>query len=247
LNELELGGPPLCWVTLYQWQSLGQQGVGVGNNNLTSAEIAFANEFLISNSANLPPPMHLAQDQGSFVSSKAYRLYQRLQAYYELTAPSGGSIIASTITYPQPPPNAQVGVTPEPCTGSPSNGQLFSVPVQQNTINQEHGLTSNGLWVYQVNEARLGLGGQAVNQFLNGPTGGSYLNATPWIWSVIQFDANGNTEMFSQNITNSTTQNLGAFPTYWIYTNGYLKYQIQPSNLSTFIGLNSTFQYGGPQ
>ena len=64
---------------------------------------------------------------------------------------------------------------------------------------------------------------------------------------MIQFNADGTTQAFSQNTANSTIQNLGIFPTYWIYTNGYLAYRIQPSNLMTFIGLNSAFQYNGPQ
>jgi len=179
-------------------------------------------------------------DQSSFLSSHQYRLYQRFQAYYELQ-PNGAISNTPYVLEAQAP---ATGVTPEPCTGYQI--QIFSLPEQANALNGKSGITSNGLWVYQVNEARLGDDAQGVNQFLNGPTGADYTTTSPWIWSVVQFDANGKAQAFSQNAKNSTTQNLGSFPAYWIYTNGYLAYQIQQSGLTTFIGLNSTFQYGGP-
>ncbi len=241
-TELVGQGPQGCSDTLIFWSDQGQAGFGVGNNGLTSAEIAFVNEFLINGTANPPPPTQFQEDQSSFLNSNQYRLYQRFQGYWELQ-PNGG--------ISQPPVALEswvaVGVTPEPCSGFQI--QIFSLPVQTNAINGESGLTPNGLWMYQVNEARIGSDGQGVNQFLNGPAGADYTTTTPWIWSVIQFDANGYTQAFSQNSTNSTTQNLGSFPAYWIYTNGYLdpSYQINQSGLMTFISLNSSFQYGGPQ
>jgi hypothetical protein len=235
-------GSTVCGDTLLDWSNLGQTGVGVSNNGLTSAEIAFANEFVISGSANPSPPTQLQQDQSSLINGQQYRLYQRFQAYWEL-GPNGG------FSASQPPSVLEswvaVGVTPEPCTGY--QVPILSLPVQQNALNGHYGLTSNGLWLYQVNEARLGPEGQGVNQFLNGTAGADFTTTTPWIWSVIQFDANGYTQTFAPNTTNSTTQNLGSFPAYWIYTNGYLAYAIGQSSLAGFIALNSTFQYYGPQ
>ncbi len=104
-----------------------------------------------------------------------------------------------------------------------------------NALNGKSGLTSDGSLLYQINEARVGPEGQGVNQFLNGPAGADFTTTTPWIWSVIQFDANGFTEAFLQNTINSTSQNLAIFPSYWVYTNGFPVIGFRPANVMTFI------------
>jgi len=66
---------------------------------------------------------------------------------------------------------------------------------------------------------------------------------TPWIWSVIQFDANGRTRTWTQG---SSSGNLQILPSYQVYTNGFALEPVHPGDLMTFIGLNSTSQYSGP-
>ncbi len=238
---------PNCPLTLAKWLAGGEAGIGAGTgpggNGFSPAEVLFANQFLIHNSANAAPPSSLAPDQSGFLASKQFRLYTRYQQYYELTPQSAISWI----------PNAGIlkatavpGVTPEPCFGTPT--QLFSLAAEQNPLNPQPALTQNGYWAYLLNQGRLGQEGQAVNQFLNGPPNNpDYTTSTPWIWSAIQFDSNGKTQAFTQNTTSSTTQNLSIFPTYWVYTNGYLAYRIPQSDVSAFIDQNSTFQHTGPK
>src|SRR5437016_1045301 len=147
-------------------------------------------------------------------------MYQRFQAYYELNsngAISGQPFFLQALTV--------AGQTPEPCTGL----HLVSLPGERHLLSyQNPKLTSDGSLVYQVNEARLGPEGQGVNQFLNGPTGADYGTTTPWIWSVVQFDANGKTRAWTHG---TTSDNLGIFPTYQIYTNGFALSPIPQSDL----------------
>jgi hypothetical protein len=71
---------------------------------------------------------------------------------------------------------------------------------------------------------------------LNGVPGQNYTLSTPWIWSVIQFDANGYTRAWAQG-TNAS--NLQIFPTYQAYTNGFALQPIPQGNVFNFINLNS--------
>src|SRR4051812_13610059 len=84
-----LGGPRCAPRPCFSGGILVSQGVGVGSNGLNSAEMLFANEFLIGGSANNPPPQQMPVDQSQFLNSRQYRLYQRFQAYYELKANGG--------------------------------------------------------------------------------------------------------------------------------------------------------------
>jgi hypothetical protein len=175
-------------------------------------------------------------DNVGFVMSANYRMYQRLQAWYEVTA---DGIDSASVRYLNGP-YVTKGTTPEPCSGL----QLFSLPAERNAVDGNHGTTSDRSLVYQINETRLGPEGQAVNQFLNGVVGQDLSAATPWIWSVTQFDVNGMTRPWQQG---SSTNNLQIFPTYQIYTNGFGLTPTVQGNLSTFIGLNATSQYTGQQ
>ena len=246
-NNLVARGAISCGLTLLGWADGGKNGKGTANNNLTSAEIGFANAFLLEASGNKPnPPSQFDPDQISFVNNPSrYRLYQRLQAYYQVT--SAGTILNPTYLMSQATP----GVTPEPCTGF----QIFSKPVEDNkTLNGKPTATADGTLVYQVVEARLGDTGQQINQFLNGLLNISYTTATPWIWSVVQFDANGKTRAWTQG---GTSDNLSIFPAYQIYTNGFTitnptlpnfgLYTIMQLDPGPFIAKNSSFQYQVPQ
>jgi hypothetical protein len=227
----DLTDPITCGVRLLStWPSSGRAGIGRTNNGLVEAERIFADHFLNSRSGNHAPPAN--PNDPTYVNKQDYRMYQRLQASYELF---NATIIPGTVKYLQQLPSN--GVTPEPCSGL----QLTSQAVEENALNKESGITSDGLLVYQVTEARLGADGQAVNQFLNGVAGGDYRTSTPWIWSVIQFDANGKTRDWTQG------SNLQTFPSYQIYTNGFAKQLISEGDLMNFISLNSTSQYTGPR
>jgi len=237
VQNLMMNGPLQCGGTLLQWEALGKQGIGIGDHYLTSAERLFANEFLIDGSANPPPPQQMPVDQRSFVTNQQYRLYQRFQAYYELT--SSGAIRTPPVILQT---SVEAGVSPEPCSGLQVS--ILSRPAETGPLNGQFGITSDGTTIYQISEARLGDEGQQINQFLNGPSGANYITTTPWIWSVVQFDSSGRTTAWRQG---SISDNLAIFPTYQVYTNGFaLPPTIQP-DIMTFIGLTSAFQYKGPQ
>jgi len=233
---LELNSPLNCATTVLLWEALGEQGGwGSANNGLTSAEILYSNQFLLSRTGNSAPPPQMTDNIG-FVMSGNYRMYQRLQVSYEVAA---NAINPQSVRYLNGPYVTE-GTTPEPCSGL----QLFSLPVQANAIDGNHGVTSDNSLVYQINETRLGPEGQAVNQLLNGVVGQNFSAVTPWIWSVTQFDVNGMTRAWQQG---SNTNNLQIFPTYQIYANGFGLTPTLQGNLSTFIGLNATSQYTGQQ
>jgi hypothetical protein len=226
-----------CVSTLAGWAFNGRTGAGQANNGLTPQEIQFAIEFLNAGSGNHPPSN---PNTSAYVNGQDYRLYQRFQAYYEIT---NGAINSATVKYLWGGPlDALSGVTPEPCTGF----QILSVASQPNPRNGEFGLTSDGSLVYQLNEGRVGTNGQQVNQFLNGPVGGDWTLTTPWIWSTIQFDANGKTRAWVQGA------NLQIFPAYQVFTNGSpVPYPLGSfpdslANLVSFVALNATSQYTGP-
>jgi hypothetical protein len=89
----------------------------------------------------------------------------------------------------------------------------------------------------------LGDDGQAINQYLNGSPGANYHQATPWIWTVIQFDANGKIRPW---ISGADVNNLQIFPAYEVYANG-LGTAFAQGILETFISLSGNSQYGGPK
>jgi hypothetical protein len=104
------------------------------------ADVAYANAFLVKNSANSAPP---ATVTGSYVSSGNFRLFNDF----------GGS----------GSPNNKVGSTPSPCPGIAgwfsSSGQQYA--------NSGPGTSGSGQ-SYQLTEGRIGSTGQAVNQTING-------------------------------------------------------------------------------
>jgi hypothetical protein len=119
--------------------------------------------------------------------------------------------------------------------------------VELHEFNGQLSVTPNNLLIYQVNQSRLGQEGQGINQFLNGVPGQDYRNITPWIWTVIQFDAGGRTREWVQGDADPGLNNLQIFPAYDIYTNGFHRYTFAEGDLTTFMNLNSTSQYGGPR
>ena len=226
-----------CAATLLLWSQAGQTGVGIGNNGLTNAERIFANEFLISQTGNPPPSTQTQNGNGAeYVASQNYRFRNRFQTFFEIKA--NATIDSSSLGILQREFTPD-GVTPEPCSGL----QLFSKAVEDNTNDALYATTDASI-VYQLKENRLGPQGQAVNQYLNGPTGGDFTQTTPWIWSVIQFAADGTTRPW---LSGSVNSNLQIFPAFQTYKNGELDALIFQGNLMTFIDLNATSQYRIPQ
>ena len=58
----------------------------------------------------------------------------------------------------------------------------------------------------------------------------------PWIWSVIEFDQNGN------SVNTGSTANYQIFPTYNVYVNGHLNNTIPQSAVASVIQLNGSSQ-----
>ena len=82
-----------------------------------------------------------------------------------------------------------------------------------------------GVLVLLAAQGRLGSLGQRVNTTING-------RSTPWIWSVIHFDASGNLRPLDHAI----------FPTYYVYKDGDLIATFPQSAPATFIALDATYQ-----
>jgi hypothetical protein len=141
-----------------------------------------------------------------------------------------------------------VGVTPEPCTGVMV--QTLSPLAELNPfLNGKSGVTIDGTLVYQINEARVGPDGQAVNKYLNHPGYPNAQSAMPYVWSVIQFDVNGNLQPFNNGSgAVTTTTNLALFPTIFIYRNSFLQSpSFSQGSLDVFTPLDNTYTYTGKQ
>jgi hypothetical protein len=95
--------------------------------------------------------------------------------------------------------SALAGLTPEPCT----NAQIPSLsPLGEANpfVNGRSGVSFDSTLAYQINEGRVGPDGQAVNKYLNHPDYPDPSSAMPYVWSVIQFDVNGNLRPFNNGI-----------------------------------------------
>src|SRR6185436_10667615 len=108
-----------------------------------------------------------------------YRLYNRFQ----LAIPGAGATSFPPIVTESA---AFVGLTKDPCNLIPDVDLVLGG--EAHSSNGINGVTSNGDHAFQMNEGRIGALGQAANRTING-------HSTPWIWSVIEFDANGNLVM----------------------------------------------------
>jgi hypothetical protein len=91
-----------CVVTLLDWKTQGYdsvaQPVGRNSNGLSDAERQYANGFLIKKSANTAPSPTISSSTAA-KNAGNYRVYQRLQASYEVSA--AGRIDASSVHYLQ--------------------------------------------------------------------------------------------------------------------------------------------------
>jgi hypothetical protein len=117
-----------------------------------------------------------------------------------------------------------VGASPDPC-----GGQVFTVAGESSQYNQKLGTSPSG-YSYALAEGRVGSWGRTSWLLLTG-------NDVPWIWSVIEYDANGNPARYQD------AANYQIFPTYSVYINGQFVYKKSQSSVSDFINLNlSSYQ-----
>lgn len=222
LLDLDLNGPLraiTCPAVLGSWT------VGVRVDILSDIDRQYANAFLLVHSPNGRPPNTIDPDAEKAAGD--YRLFNRLQAVIRKDeSPPGFDLLHA---------DAVVGKTPDPC------GILPPVSGETHPENGSNGLTNSQSGVFQLAEGRLGSLGQAVDLTLNNCDSllGICLNhpaeigdTTPWIWSVIRFDLNGDRSPIDHQI----------FPTYFVYEDGDLVEQFPQANAETFIALDDTSQ-----
>jgi hypothetical protein len=231
-----LSNPASCAATINTWVLAGATGAASLAIPQVDSDVdrRYANAFLNSRSANPSPP--LALDPASFMANQAlYRAFNRLRVYFE-SGPSG--IRQDSVTYLRR--DVSMGATPEPCSG----GQVVALGVE--TDSQVIPRRSTASVVYQVVQGRIGSSGQQANAYLNkrnliGPS--LWFTATPYIWSAITFDANGNLLPFDAG------GRAQIFPTYYVYRNGILSdpHTVIQSPVEPFIGLDWTSSFSPPR
>lgn len=199
-----LNTPGTCSLMLLDW------AVGIPTFLFGSAEVDYANAFLLKNSGNSRPPATI--DPDSTLAGGDFRLFNRFQATFTQT----GSAISNLTVLKSA---AVVGTTPDPC------GLVPNASGEAHPSNGANGVTSSGTGVFQLAEGRLGSLGQRVNATINGRT-------TPWIWSVIRFDASGALTPLDHAI----------FPTYSVYKDGTLTATFPQSAPSAFISKDARYQ-----
>ncbi len=149
--------PSSCGLEIAAWSL-----AGIRADLNTSADVTYANAWLVKNSANPAPPSTITssvqQSQGHF------RLFNDFG--------HGGGFY-------------QLGITPDPCgTSVPAFILNWIGTAQSSQYNGASGTAPSGK-VYQLAEGRIGKMGQKGSETINGRT-------VPWIWSAIEFDSSGN-------------------------------------------------------
>lgn len=215
---LTLAQPGLCDGLLNSWAN--------GNRSLINSaeDVRYANAFLLKNSPNSSPAATI--NPATVEQAGDYRLFHRFQAAYRV---KDGKVIGTPKAVRG---RSLVGTTPDPCQFSP----IFASG-DNHQSNGAIGASVSGAAAFQINEGRIGNVGQMVDRTLNacsqsdcasvpvGPT-------TPWIWSVIRFDNNGDVLPVDRQI----------FPTYSVYLNGARTSILPQSAPEPFISLDATSQ-----
>lgn len=212
-----LNNPLLCSEFLVAWSI--QNPIDIEND----IDRQYANVFLIKNSANSRPPAVINPDDQ--LSKGDFRLFNRLQV--SLSSRDGKIIGVPNYLIAK----AVSGQTPNPCF----TAVHITVPSETNVNNGALGISASGSSVFQIAEGRVGTFGQAGDTTLNDP-GGQIGATTPWIWSVVRFDANGNLDLFSPLSSGKGSRQI--FPTFNIYKNGSLLATFPQGDLETFIALD---------
>jgi len=150
-------------------EQVGSWALGFPVNLSSDSDRAYANAFLLKNSANKKPPNPI--NPSMVLSNGDFRLFNRLQVQFTV---SNGQI--SNPQYLQSV--SAVGSTPNPCN------RLFPYLAGEVHLWNGDKAVIFGRTVYQLNEGRIGSTGQDVSRTINRRT-------VPWIWNVIKFDRNG--------------------------------------------------------
>jgi len=230
-SVFNLTSPGSCVLTLNNWAAAGRLGYGRTSNGLADPEVILANDLIFKGASN-PRPSYPSIDTDLFSSvSTAYKLYQRFQAYYEIV---NGQISSFRTLHAQ----AILGVTEDPCFG------LVNFAAETAFDNATTGISQAKDYVYQINEGRKAKLGQYTDQFLNGiDTTASVAQdgpATPYIWSVIQFDVNGKTRALRSG---TVYDNVSVFPTFWTYSGSSFLFAQPQGSVQSLTSLGSSYQF----
>lgn len=231
-----------CGLTLKSWIAAGNNSLSPNPPVDSPLKRQYVNWWFEAQTGNTPPSDQI--DTASFGANlNNFRMYNRFQALWEVRQ---GLIYGPSLQVVQT--NAVAGLTPEPCTEAqiPSlspNGEVNPF------VNGHSGVSFDDRLVYQINEGRVGADGQAVNKYVNHPDYPNPSAAMPYVWSVIQFDVNGNLQLFNDGGgAVVTTNNLSMFPTMTVYKNGLrLGPDFPQQSLDIFTPLDIQYIYGGIQ
>ena len=205
-----------CSFQLAEWQ------VGKRTNINTDIDRQYANAFLLINSANSQPPNVI--DADAIEAAGDFRAFNRFKVSFKTDS---GQIVGTPNIINS---SALIGATPDPC------GFFPPLSAEAHPSNGSSGVTTSATGTFQLNEGRIGFAGQAVDRTLNDcnqPVCSSTVGqTTPYIWSVIRFDSQGNLSPLDHQM----------FPTYFVYENGNLISQFPQGDLETFISLDSSSQ-----
>jgi len=212
-----LNTPLLCSLQLAEW------AIGNRSDVFSEGDRVYANGFLLKNSPNQPPPATIDSDQE--LAEGDYRLFNRLRVVFNEPGTTDFEILPESAT--------AVGTTPDPC------GLVGNAGPEVHPSSGASGLTNSGNGVFQLAEGRLGTAGQLVDLTLNDcdlvlafctNIVSDVGKTTPWIWSAIRFDLDGNLSPLDNQI----------FPTYAVYEDNERVNQFPQSDAEVFIALDDT-------
>jgi len=204
---------------------------------LTETDILYANAFLLTNSPNEPPPSTI--DPDAEFADGDWRLFNRFKILiHDVSGPVDFVPIENSIG---------TGLTPPPCPLARLLTPEFVTTSEPHPLHGADGRGPSGSF-YQLVEGRVGLLGQTVDLTLNdcgipvpvivgGVAAFQCSNwpllvgrTTPWIFSVVRLDVDGN--LFPIGVDHSL------FPSRSIYIDGELVLHVEQSNPFPFIDLD---------
>lgn len=182
----------------------------------TKDDADYAKAFLVKRSANQRPPQALPDD---FEHAGNYKLLNVFQ-----TAANRDGFDVSSINH-----GAVIGRTPDACGLLPSERYpIFTLPGEEHETNNKQFVVEDA--IVQMNEARINVLAQTIERNLTDqrkPVGA----ITPWIWSGIRIQHNGEYSVCSQ-----------VFPSFSIYVDGKLVEERKQTKLAEFMKLDENSQ-----
>lgn len=167
----------------------------------SSADVLYAKAFLVNKTSNDPPPVNLTEK--FFQKTTAYKLWNDFQVN------AGGVVVQ----------RARIGETTLPCSFKPK--ATFGGEVHPE--NEKTEWNADRTMLSQINEARIGTAAQRIERAID-PKG----PPTPWIWSILGFDIQGNTKIATQ-----------IFPTYSVYLDGTFCGNRVQDELARFVSMTT--------